>query len=187
MQKVKVAGTFRESFPSAKVAGVWKEIDVGWVRVAGVWKIFKRPYVAKGFSVTLATSSFTGGDQQIYERRSFVRSGEGPAVGTPGPVQQGSISAPTVVIDGVTYQIRGIETGSDNVAGAGTAWKWVSIQFFGNVDPQKMARLAFLGGKRLTYIGNGGGYNAAADHTYLTYIMDSAFTFTSGTPLALQF
>lgn len=183
MQKVKVSGVFRESFPSVRVAGVWKEVTVGWVKAGGVWKIFKRDYVAKNYSVTLG-STVQG---QGVERRSFVRSGEGPAVGTPGGVVSGSISAPSVVIDGVTYQIRGIETGADAVAGAGTEWKWVSIQFFGQVDPLKVARVGSLGGKRITYVGAGGGYNAPTDHTYLTYIMDSAFQFPINTPLSLTF
>lgn len=187
MARVRVAGAWKEAIPMVKVAGQWKDIEVGWVKVGGQWRYFKRPYVAKNYTVSLQDGTFTDAQSVVQTRRSFVRSGSGPLVGTPGPTTQGSISNQSVVIDGVTYQIRGIETGSDEVAGPGTSWKWVSIQFFGNVDPMKLARDAKMGGKRIIYVGNGGGYNASADHTYLTYQMESAYQFPAGVNLALQF
>lgn len=182
MQKVKVAGTIREAVPLVRVAGVWKDIEQAWVNVQGVWKVWKPPYVAKGGQVTLA-STMNGS----VERRSFTRSGQGSAVGTPGPAVNGSISMPSVVVNGVTYEIRGIESGSDPVAGTGTEWRWVSFQFFGNVDPALLARDGMLNGKRCIYVGTGGGYIPANDHTYLTYLMDTAFQFPVGQALDFKF
>jgi len=38
--RVKVAGIWKDSVPSVKVGGVWKQVSSGSVRVAGVWKSF---------------------------------------------------------------------------------------------------------------------------------------------------
>ena len=37
---VRVGGVWKAATPSVKVAGVWKPVASGWVRVAGVWRKF---------------------------------------------------------------------------------------------------------------------------------------------------
>lgn len=42
--KTKVSGVWRDSTPQAKVSGAFKSTKLGWIRVAGEWRIFYPVY-----------------------------------------------------------------------------------------------------------------------------------------------
>lgn len=183
MTQVKIAGVWKEVVPFVNIAGQWKDVTKGSSRSGGTWSMFKRPYSAENYHVTLGISEVINSAGVHSARRSFVRAGTG---GSPGDVYIGGIDTPNVVIDGYNIAIRGIETGEDEVAGPGSSWKWLSIQFFGNINPDLLAKTAKLNGVRAIFTG-ASGYDAVNDLTYLTYAFSEVNIFPVDTPLTLQF
>jgi len=183
--KQRILGLWRQILPKVKVGGVWKDVDVGWIKQNGVFRKFKYPFVTAGETLSLYRGINTRPDGSQFERRSFIRGGNGPAVGgVPGAAIQGSLTTFKYNVDGLVWDIRGIETGSDVVGGV-AAWKWVSLQWFGSLDSNKLARVIYLNGH--TAIFKTGGYNPDFDMTFLTYELIEAHQFPFNTNLSIRF
>jgi hypothetical protein len=181
----KVAGIFKATLQRVNIAGVWKEVDVGWVKNGTVWNRFKFPYIAKDITVRLAAATGQNPDGTTFQRRSAIRSGNGPAAGgTPGAFVQGSCSVSAFTINGATVQLRGIETGSDVVSGQ-AAWKWVSLQFFGNVNIKYLARVLKLNGLQAYNID--ASYQSATDITFMTFYCPDGVMPATGVDLKISF
>ena len=175
--KQRILGLWRHVLPRVRVGGIWKDIDSAWIKVNGVFKKFKYPFVAKGITITLAygtvISPVTGVESQ---RRSFIYNG--------GQTIMGSSNQLVFNIDGVNHTIRGIETGADVVNDI-TSWKWVSLQFHGAVDSNKLARVLYVGGRIAIY--KVGAYDAVNNMTFLTYELDTPYTYPLNSPLSVTF
>lgn len=104
--------------------------------------------------------------------------------GVPGGAIRGSLTKFKYNVDGLLWDIRGIETGSDVVAGV-AAWKWISLQWFGPIDSNKLARVIYLNG--YTAIFKVGGYEPTLDMTFLTYELIEARQFPFNTNLSIRF
>jgi len=164
--KQRILGLWRQVLPRIKVGGVWKDVDTGWIKVNGVFKKFKYPFVAKGIYTVLQRWTYTTPAGQAVERRSCVHNGSAFVFG--------NISQLSFTIDGVVAQFRGIETGADVVNGIGS-WKWLSLQFHGNVDSNKLARVLYFEGR--TAIFKVGAYDAVNNMSFFTYELDTPYTF----------
>lgn len=181
----KIASKFKATLSQVKVDGNWREVDVGWVKNGTTWNRFKYPYVARDIIFRVGTADGKNADGTTYNRRSALRSGNGPAVGgTPGSFYQGSCAQSAFVINGVTVQLRGIEMGSDTIGGQ-PSWKWVSVQFFGNVDVKYLARV-------LRYNGLPGynldvSYNSQVDITFMTFALPDGVQPPINTDLKISF
>lgn len=183
--KRRIAGLWRQVLPKIKIGGVWKDVDTGWIKQNGVFRKFKYPFVTAGETLTLTQWTITNADGSTYERRSFIRQGNGPTVGgVPGGAIRGSLTKFKYNVDGLLWDIRGIETGSDVVAGV-AAWKWISLQWFGPIDSNKLARVIYLNG--YTAIFKVGGYEPTLDMTFLTYELIEARQFPFNTNLSIRF
>lgn len=181
----RIAGVWRNLLPKVKVSGLWRDIDIGWIKYNGVFIKFKFPFVTPGVTLVLQQRFDNHPTLGVIERRSFFRGGNGPAVGgTPGGASQGSLSNFNYLIDGRAFAIRGIESGSDPVGGV-ASWKWVSLQWYGNVDPNKLSKVIYIDGR--TAIFKGGGYNASLDMTFLTYELTEVAQLPVGTNLNIRF
>lgn len=183
--KRRIAGLWRQVLPKIKIGGVWRDVDTGWIKVNGVFRKFKYPFVTNGETLKLTQWTITRDDGSTYERRSFIRHGNGPAVGgTPGGVHIGSLTTYKYNVDGLLWDIRGIETGTDVIDGV-AAWKWISLQWFGPIDSNKLARVIYLNG--YTAIFKVGGYAPSLDMTFLTYELIEARQFPVDTNLSIRF
>lgn len=183
--KRRIAGLWRQVLPKIKIGGVWKDVNTGWIKVNGVFRKFKYPFVTMGETVSLYQTFNTQTNGSQVERRSFLRGGNGPAVGgVPGGAIRGSLTKFKYNVDGLLWDIRGIETGSDVVSGV-AGWKWVSLQWFGSVDSNKLARVIYLNGH--TAIFKAGAYNPDYDITFLTYELIGARQFPFNTNLSIRF
>ena len=183
--KRRIAGLWRQVLPKIKIGGVWRDVDTGWIKQNGVFRKFKYPFVTAGETLSLHQTLGTKTNGSTYERRSFIRHGSGPVVGgTPGSVAYGNLTKFKYNVDGLLWDIRGIETGSDVVSGV-AGWKWVSLQWFGTVDSNKLARVIYLNGH--TAIFKAGAYNPDYDITFLTYELIEARQFPIDTNLSIRF
>ena len=185
VMKRRIAGLWRQVLPKIKIGGVWKDVNTGWIKVNGVFRKFKFPLVTPPMGVIFRSALNTGVNGNVYERRSFIRSGWGPAVGgTPGPVSDGAISYLEFTVEGETWLIRGIETGSDVVGGV-ASWKWVSLQFFGRVDVNKLAQVIYLNGHAAISVGHY--YEPQYDITFITHELVTARQFPVDVHIDLKF
>lgn len=178
--KVRANGAYQRPWGSVNVGGVWKPIEQGWVRVAGQWRIFQRPLAYRDVGITLSQYTING----QYDRRSFLRTGNGPAVGgTPGPANYGAMDSYTYVLNGVSREIRGVETGADPITG--DAYQWVSLQWFGNVPPEDLAQLILLNGVK--GYGVSSSYQTTQDMTFMTYRLERAVQMPVGQRMTISF
>lgn len=165
--KQRILGLWRYVLPRVRVGGVWKDVDTGWIKVDGVFRKFKYPFVGKGVLVNLFQFTLSNG----HIRRSYTN-------------YVGSVSQLDYDIDGVTYRLRGIETGSD-VVGGQPGWEWVSVQFFGQVDTRKMAKVINFNGYSATYVTQA--YNPDENIHYIIYRLETPYIPPTGANLPITF
>lgn len=182
----KIGYLWKRTLPRVKVAGTWREIHTGWVKQNGVFRKFQWPFLTPGVAVVLQQSFGTAANGDPQERRSFIRAGSGSNVGgVPGAPYMGNISQFKFDIDGETFEIRGVETGSDVTAAQIPSWRWISLQFFGRPDINKMCNCVLMNGYLATL--KTVRYNADLDITFLSFEMDQPRQFPVNTNLSIRF
>lgn len=160
IMQVNVGKNWPRVLPMVKVNNQWREVDKGFVKVNGAWSVFKQSFVAT-CSATLQSYQYTGNDGVARERRGAVRKDP-----SSNEFHYGSFSPLSIVIDGVTYSMRGFEWGTDPDA-TGIVQPWLSVQFFGRAPVARLAKVAKFNGHLASFALDG--YDSANNIHYVNF------------------
>ncbi len=116
--QVKVSGVWKSALPFARVSGVWRDADYGYVKVSGTWrKFYRRKDLYYNGTITLAYANVLGPE---YAAK----------VSNTGVVIQGSVS-PLADKDGrYLANIQLLPVASDGYG----PFRVISLTYYGNVS-----------------------------------------------------
>lgn len=184
--QTRIGSIWKTGAPCVKIDGTWHDVNAAWINVNGTWRIYRFPLLGLNIKLTLEEIQATDPNGNPFTRHSAIRSGYGPAVGGKpnDKFDYGTVEKTRYIVDGTSQELRGFETGSDWVS-TRKPWKWVSLQWFGKVDINKLAKvIRFDGRLAINYDSN---YDPGSDITFMTYELVEEYQFPIDVPLTITF
>ena len=129
--QVKVSGVWKSALPFARVSGVWRDADYGYVKVSGTWRRFyRKPDLLYNANVLL--ESYVWVDQNTYYSVQVDASGN---------VALGSTTNKYTTEGYTIANIQAGEATSNGYPGR----RWLSVMYRGNVPNRDMDTITYAG------------------------------------------